>query len=236
MTGPRSGEPFDGFADEYARRLDDPLRRQFATDGDFFIRQKCHALEREIGQRLGRRPGPPLRLLDAGCGIGTAMRILEPLYSVVGTDVSFPMLQQMRPGGRVAATEPFELPFADNRFDVAFAFCVYHHIAPAERARHLRELGRVVRPGGLVSLFEHNPRNPVTRRIFERAEIDRGCEMIRADELRRMFTDAGFADVRCTYMLFVPESLASWLGFIEPYLGWLPIGGQYFVSGTKTAA
>ena len=236
MTEPRSGEPFDGFADEYARRLDDPLRRQFATDGDFFIRQKCQALTREIRHRLGPTRGRQLRLLDAGCGAGTAMAVLQPIHSVIGTDVSLPMLQRVTPGGRVAATEPFELPFTDHRFDVAFAFCVYHHIAPAERARHLRELGRVVRPGGLVSIFEHNPRNPVTRRIFERAAIDRGCEMIRAEELHRMFTDAGFTDVQCTYMLFVPEFLASWLGFIEPYLGWLPMGGQYFVSGTKTVA
>lgn len=236
MTEPSRGESFDGFADQYSQRLDDPLRRQFATDGDFFIRQKCQALGREIRHRLEPTPGRPLRLLDAGCGVGTAMRILQPLYSVVGTDVSLPMLQHVTPGGRVAATEPFALPFADHGFDVAFAFCVYHHIAPAEQARHLRELGRVVRPGGLVSVFEHNPRNPVTRRIFERAEIDQGCEMIRAEQLRGMFTDAGFANVRVTYMLFVPEFLASWLGFIEPFLGWLPLGGQYFVSGTKTIA
>lgn len=234
MTAPRIGESFDGFADEYAGRLDDPLRRQFATDGVYFIRQKCLALVREIRHRLGRTQGQRLRLLDAGCGVGTALRILQPLHSVVGTDVSLPMLQRVSPSGRVAATEPFELPFAADGFDVAFAFCVYHHIAPGERLRHLRELGRVVRPGGLVAVFEHNPRNPVTRRIFERAEIDRGCEMIRADELRRMFIAGGFTDVRCTYMLFVPESLASWLGFIEPYLGWLPLGGQYYVSGIKT--
>lgn len=236
MTEPRIGEPFDGFADEYARRLDDPLRRQFATDGDFFIRQKCQALVREVRHRLGRTRGRHLLLLDAGCGVGTAMRVLQPVHSVVGTDVSLPMLQQVTPGGRVAATEPFQLPFGDHSFDVAFAFCVYHHIAPAQRARHLRELGRVVRPGGLVSIFEHNPRNPVTRRIFERAAVDQGCEMIRSEELRRMFTDAGLTQVHCTYMLFVPEFLAPWLGFIERYLGWLPLGGQYFVSGTKAVA
>lgn len=164
------------------------------------------------------------------------MRILRPFSSVVGTDVSLPMLQRVKPGGRVAATEPFALPFADHSFDVAFAFCVYHHIAPQQQARHLGELGRVVRPGGVVSIFEHNPLNPITRRIFERAEIDQGCQMIPAKQLHRMFTEAGFTDVRCTYMLFVPESLAAWLGFIEPYLGWLPLGGQYFVSGTKTVA
>lgn len=236
MSEPRHGESFDGFADQYAQRLDDPLRRQFATDGDFFIRQKCQALVREMRHRLGRAGAMRPRLLDAGCGVGTAMRILQPLHSVVGTDVSLPMLQHVTPGGRVAATEPFELPFADHSFDVAFAFCVYHHIVPTDRARHLRELGRVVRPGGLVSVFEHNPRNPITRRIFERAAVDQGCEMIRAERLRAMFAEAGFTQVRCTYMLFVPESLARWFGFIEPYLGWLPLGGQYFVSGTKTVA
>ena len=48
-----------------------------------------------------------------------------------------------------------------------------------EHVRHLRELARVVVPGGRVFVFEHNPYNPVTKRIFERAPIDRGCHMIK---------------------------------------------------------
>jgi SAM-dependent methyltransferase len=59
--------------------------------------------------------------------------------------------------GRVVQQEPFDLPFATGAFDAAFAFCVYHHIEPGDRVRHLSELARVVRPGGSVFVFEHNP-------------------------------------------------------------------------------
>ena len=48
MTRSQHGESFDTFADDYEQLLDDPLRKQFASDGDYFIRLKCVALAREI--------------------------------------------------------------------------------------------------------------------------------------------------------------------------------------------
>ena len=62
--------------------------------------------------------------------------------------------------GRTTATR---LPYDDRFVDVAFAICVTHHIPCDERAALLAELHRVVRVGGLVAIFEHNPFNPLTR-------------------------------------------------------------------------
>ena len=121
---------------------------------------------------------------------------------------------------------------AGGAFDAAFAFCVYHHIDVWDRVRHLRELRRVVRPGGVVAVFEHNPFNPVTRVIFRRATVDRGCQMIYPSVLRRMFVDAGLVDVSVGYLLFMPERVAAVIGFVEDALRWLPLGGQYFLSAT----
>jgi SAM-dependent methyltransferase len=231
-----SGESFDTFADDYERLLDDPLRKQFASDGDYFIRVKCAALTREIRRQLApRSPGARLRVLDAGCGLGTAMEYLGGDFNIVGTDISHAMLQHSGHHGRVAVQEPFDLPFASDAFDVAFAFCVYHHLDAASHVRHLRELGRVVRPGGLVCVFEHNPFNPATRIIFARAPIDRGCRMIWPSALRRTFLDAGLSGTKQGYLLFVPELPVRWFAFLEPALAWLPLGGQYFVSGRKPA-
>ena len=81
--------------------------------------------------------------------------------------------------GPVAVQEPLSLPFADDTFDAVYAFCIYHHIPDEDHVRHLSELRRVVKPGGEVMVFEHNPYNPVTARIFARAPIDRGCHMIK---------------------------------------------------------
>jgi len=225
-----TGGSFDAFAADYERLLDDPLRRRFAGDSAFFIEQKCRVLLRHA-----RREVPPAgqrwRMLDAGCGQGTAIEFLRRTCAVVGSDVSPAMLGPASRRGPVVVQEPFDLPFRGAAFDVAFAFCVYHHIAAGDRVRHLRELARVVRPGGRVFVFEHNPLNPVTRRVFNRAPVDRGCRMIPRTRLRRLFHAAGLDDVRHGYLLFVPEPLERALGFLEPYLEWLPLGGQYYVSG-----
>jgi SAM-dependent methyltransferase len=230
MSAP-SNRAFDELAGDYDRLLDDPLRRTFAGDNAFFIEQKCRALLRHLARDL---PAPrPLRVLDAGCGQGTALAYLDGHCAAFGCDVSLPMLRPAARHRPVAVQEPFDLPFATASVDAAFAFCVYHHIDARDHVRHLRELARVVRPGGLVFVFEHNPLNPVTRRVFHRAPIDRGCEMIPRRRLRRVFADAGLREVRHGYVLFVPQPLAGALGGLEPYLEWLPLGGQYYVCGRR---
>jgi SAM-dependent methyltransferase len=227
-------ESFDQFARDYDHLLDDPLRQRFAGDGDFFIHQKCRVLMRQLRRRTaGART---LRLLDAGCGQGTAIAFLRKVARVFGTDVSLPMVREAVHHGPVAVQEPYALPFSDGVFDAAYAFCVYHHIEDREHLRHLRELTRIVAPGGHVFVFEHNPFNPVTKRIFDRAPIDRGCHMIKPARLRALFRDAGLKEVEQGYLLFLPQMLWKRLGFVEPALAWLPLGGQYFVSGRKPGA
>lgn len=218
---------FDDLSSDYDALLDDPLRRRFAGDSSFFIEQKCRAMLRDLAPR-----GRAGRILDAGCGHGVALAFLRrQSLSVIGTDISLSMLQEAAGRGPVAVQEPFDLPFADGAFETAYAFCVYHHIEPGDRVRHLRELRRVVAPGGQVFVFEHNPYNPVTRRIFERAPVDQGCEMIRPVELSAAFREAGYQRLTRRFVLFLPEKVWRVAGRLEPALAWLPLGGQYFVSG-----
>jgi SAM-dependent methyltransferase len=226
-------ESFDEFAGQYDDLLRDPLRDRFAGGSDFFIKQKC----RIVARRLPKAAGRPLRVLDAGCGQGTAFQFFDPAVHVFGSDISIPMLRDAARRGPVTVQEPYSLPFADNTFDAVYAFCIYHHIPDAYHETHLRELKRVVKPGGQVMVFEHNPYNPVTARIFARAPIDRGCHMIKPAALRRTFMNAGFTGpVDQGYLLFVPESLHTMFGGIEPALSWLPLGGQYFVAGRKAVS
>jgi SAM-dependent methyltransferase len=229
MSPPHVHGSFDEFAADYARLLDDPLRRSFAGDSDFFILQKCRALRRHL--ESGHRRSGRMRILDAGCGPGTALSLMRGAHQVIGSDVSLAMLGQAVREGPVVAQEPFDLPFRTGAFDAAFAFCVYHHLETSERVRHLRELARVVRRGGQVFVFEHNPLNPVTRLVFTRAPVDRGCRMIPRRELAGLFREAGLRDVKHGYVMFVPQALDRPLGALERYLEWLPLGGQYFVSG-----
>jgi len=228
-------QPFDELARNYDELLHDPLRDQFAGSSEFFIEQKCRVVLSRLKALRGSRPaGTRLRVLDAGCGQGTAFQFLNTEHTVFGCDVSAAMLRGATHRGPVAVQEPFDLPFADDTFDAAYAFCVYHHIAVADHVRHLHELRRVVRPDGEVMVFEHNPYNPVTTRIFRRAPVDRGCEMIPPPQLRRTFLDAGFGRIDHGYLLFVPEPVHRRLPFLETALSRIPLGGQYFVAGRKT--
>ena len=57
------------------------------------------------------------------------------------------------------------MPVPDASVDVVFAICVVHHVPPAHWGAFAAEMARVLRPGGVAAIFEHNPLNPVTRRV-----------------------------------------------------------------------
>jgi SAM-dependent methyltransferase len=243
---PGSPGTFDALALDYESALADPWRERFADSSDFFIHQKCRAMLRD----LDRHPVPnnirndvrngavvpraPLAL-DVGCGRGPAVAFLRDRWRVIGTDVSADMIKQAPARLPLAVQEPFALPFPGDTFDVVFAFCVYHHLARSDHARHLRELVRVARPGGRVFVFEHNPFNPVTRVVFHRAPIDRGCRMIAPADLRTTFRSEGLTSLRTGYVLFVPQAWSRRTGALEDVLRWLPVGGQYYIVGRKAA-
>jgi SAM-dependent methyltransferase len=222
---------FDEFAGEYEAKLADPWRGRFSGNADFFIHQKCRAMLRDI-RRRGGRIDRQTRVLDVGCGTGTAMAYLRGTCTVLGCDVSREMLQRA-PAGTVALQDAVSLPFQDGVFDVAFAMCVYHHIVEPRRLAHMREIVRVLKPGGLLFVFEHNPFNPVTQVVFRRAPVDRGWRMITPAALRGLFSRSGLTGLRTDYVLFLPERLST--EAVEDRLRHLPVGGQYYVVGCKAA-
>ncbi|WP_424215031.1 class I SAM-dependent methyltransferase [Streptomyces sp. BI20] len=107
---------------------------------------------------FGPRPGD--RVLDAGCGTGRALAALRaavgPEGLVVGADLTPEMLDAARAAGRDAEAalllaDVARLPLADGTLDAVFASGLIAHLA--EPAANLRELARVVAPGGRLCLF-----------------------------------------------------------------------------------
>jgi ubiquinone/menaquinone biosynthesis C-methylase UbiE len=141
-----------------------------------------HYLRKRISFIAERHP-PPARLLDVGCGTGVLAGSLSSQgYEVVGVDPSEGMLDVMRkrfPAVESVQASATDMPFGDGSFDLAVSVATMHHIADAaDVARALAEMARVVRPGGHVLIWDHNPRNPYWPHLMKRVPQDQGDERL----------------------------------------------------------
>ena len=180
--------------------------------------------------------------LDFGAGTGNSIpywREAWPRVRLTCADVSRRCLEVARMRypreARFSLLGGKRLPFDDNSFDVIFAACVFHHIPHSEHAGTLSELLRVLRPAGALMIYEHNPFNPLTRRVVRDCPFDRDAQLIRAGTMRSRLRQAGFRNVAIRYRVFFPHSLRACRG-LERWLGWLPLGAQYHAIGSKPAA
>ena len=107
-----------------------------------------------LGPRL---PAQPV-VLDAGCGIGLSFALLAQWLQprqIVGTDIDLPALQvaaqaQASPSFdlKLLHASAQQLPLPDNSVDVVYCHQLLHHVKAQETV--LRELLRVLRPGGIL--------------------------------------------------------------------------------------
>ena len=224
---------FDRYGETYEEAVDEAI--SFAgQEHDFYVEAKARRLVELAHRRLG---SGRVAALDVGCGVGLVDRHVSARFELQGVDVSPAMVERAReanPGVEYAVSEPRRLPHPDGRFDLAFAVCVLHHVERADRPALLQEMARVVRPGGLVAVFEHNPWNPLTRRVVRDCAFDEDVELIRRRELAALFRAAGLEDVAGEYLLFFPWR-ARLLQAVERALTGLPLGAQYVVAGRRGA-
>jgi ubiquinone/menaquinone biosynthesis C-methylase UbiE len=118
-----------------------------------------HALVDELEASIVIPFLPGKRVLEVGCGTGLLLARLAPhAASAVGIDLSPGMLELARGRGlEVHEGSATALPFEDASFDVVCSFKVLAHVPDIELA--LREVGRVLRPGGVAVLEFYNRRS-----------------------------------------------------------------------------
>lgn len=220
-----SGHKFDAYARRYDGLVDDSIRAS-GESSQYFLDYKLGCLER-IGVDLS------LPVLDYGCGVGNLSACLATRFQrVEGYDPSSESLNVAREHapGALFHERPEAIP--DRHFGVAVLSCVLHHIPPGERAQIMSNLRQKLVPGGKLVVFEHNPWNPVTRRAVAACPFDDDAILLWPGELRRLFRDTGYQDVRQDFIVFFPRALAA-LRPIEPRLNWLFLGGQTMTVGTQ---
>jgi SAM-dependent methyltransferase len=124
-------------------------------------------------------------------------------------------------------------PFAGGSFDLVFAVCVLHHVPPGgRRDAVVAEMARLARPGGLVAIWEHNPWNPLTRRVVARCPFDRDATLLSLAETRRLLRRAGLSRIESRYGLFFPWRGRGWRR-AERLLAQVPLGAQFAALGSK---
>jgi SAM-dependent methyltransferase len=160
-------DTFDRIAHEYDHALPEHVVQHYLDKRVRYLVQRC----------------PPGRALDVGCGTGVlAGRLAAEGYRVAGVDPSQGMLDVLareRPAVHGVRADGGRLPFDDATFDLSLTVAALHHVAdePAVR-RTLVEMVRVVRPGGHVVVWDHNPRNPYWRILMDKVPQDDGSERL----------------------------------------------------------
>ena len=135
------------------------------------------------------------RILDVGCGTGANLVRLSDFGDAEGVDISPDALKFCRERGlnnvKLGAAET--LPYEDGEFDLVTAFDVVEHMD--DDVAGLREMRRVLRPGGRVLLFV-----PTFMFLWGvQDEVSNHRRRYTMSEFRQVVTAAGFEVERTTY-------------------------------------
>jgi SAM-dependent methyltransferase len=149
--------------------------RWYLTESRAFFGAKAATWDQKFGDDLPAytaavevaqlRPGGTV--VDVGCGTGRALTPLRaavgPAGTVVGLDLTPEMLADATARGEVLIqADACRLPFGDRTLDAIFAAGLLMHLPDPDAG--LRELARVVRPGGRLVLFHPSGRAALAAR------------------------------------------------------------------------
>lgn len=181
------------------------------------------------------------RVLDVGCGPGGFTAILAEMSNrVVGVDVSEEFVdaanrtfarRELAQANAVPGSAT-RLPFDGESFDIVTLIDVIHHLDSPAAA--LKEISRVLRPGGRLLVFEPNKLNPVLTFLCLFDPNEYGFLKMGTIPIYRRLLSGHFVVENATYngLLIGPDGpaaravadslqagrLASWLGWLSPKL------------------
>lgn len=162
--------------------------------------ESCHWWYRATRALLAETFAPLIpdgsRVLDAGCGTGATGAWMAAHHEVIGVDsepIAVRLYADQHPATRLVNADISSLPLRDTSVDAVLCVTVLCHRAVPDPGVTVAELVRVLRPGGVICLFEPGIRR--LRRAHDRAvHVDRrfavgdmrallernGCQVLRA--------------------------------------------------------
>lgn len=176
----------------------------------FWFRGFRRFVEPFVREAAGARSNA--RILDCGSGTGVNLPLLARHGRVVGIDVTWKGLSFARDRGerRIAQASAAALPFADGTFDVVASFDVIYALPDRVEAEALREMHRVLRPGGhlvvnaaAMGLLKGN-HSLLAGEIRRYSRATLGARLVRAGfDVRRMtYTNASIVPLVAGVRLF----------------------------------
>ncbi|MEX2260978.1 MAG: class I SAM-dependent methyltransferase [Bryobacteraceae bacterium] len=168
----------------------------------------------------------PKRVLEAGCGTGHFARVAAERYGwrIYPTDLGWEGLCHGRGMGlqKLSQSDIAALPFVSEAFDVVISLDVIVHFPRGEEERPMREMARVLAPGGLLALRVSALdvlRSRHSQFAFERQRFTRA-------RLKNLAQRCGIRVLRCSYAnsLLMPVALAKFRIW-EPLLRKPPASG-----------
>jgi ubiquinone/menaquinone biosynthesis C-methylase UbiE len=224
---------FDAHAKTYSEDIDAVLGR-YGANHDFFTQHKASLIQDLLLERFFDPAA--VHLLDVGCGVAKIHEYFRGKYNgVSGVDVSENSLDIAKvnyPEFNYSVYDGQRLPLGDKSVDVTIAICVFHHVPPEQWQELANEMLRVLRPGGISIVIEHNPYNPLTRHIVNTCPLDEGVVLLSPSTLRKLFSLHNQTKVETRTILTIPAK-TKFLRTIDKVLGNLPFGTQYYLVTEK---
>lgn len=229
----RKFDEFDQYAKDY-REIHTKNVALSGADSYYFAEHKVKELKRF-------ESNIDLSLLDLGCGDGITEFFIHqhfPKWICTGIDVSVKSIEEATARNLSSASylayNGEQIPFPEHQFDIVFVAAVLHHVDPSLHEGVSSEIRRVLKPGGRIYIFEHNPINPVTRHLVNTCEFDKDAKLLGHAYTKRLLKTSGFQKIALRFILFFPRKgwLSKLIG-LERFLTWLPLGGQYFYRAIK---
>lgn len=175
-------------------RAFDPLVRMTMRETRF---------KRQLLDQAAIEPGQ--RVLDLGCGTGTLAILVKervPGSEVIGLDGDPQILEQARAKASAAELEArfdhgysTELPYESASFERVLSTLFFHHLTTDDKRKTLREIARVLRPGGELHIADFTrPSDPLMALGFSVVRLFDGIERTRVNargQLATLVSEAG---------------------------------------------